>query len=71
MVETSLIRLHILNHSQKFAAELSARDLADREGAFPKSARNKKPPACAGGSSLRSWGNLPIEQQQQQRQHPC
>jgi hypothetical protein len=25
--------------------------------------RNKKPPAFAGGSSLHSWGNLPIEQQ--------
>ena len=27
--------------------------------------RNKKPPACAGGSSLHGWDNLPIEQQQQ------
>ena len=26
--------------------------------------RNKKPPACAEGSSLHSWGNLPTEQQQ-------
>lgn len=27
------------------------------------------PPACAGGSCLQNWGNLPIEQQP--RQHPC
>ncbi len=36
----------------------------DREPSAQHCGTKQKPPACAGGSSLHSWGNLAIEQQQ-------
>jgi len=43
---------------------LSARDLADTEGAFPKALETKKAPGLRRGLFLTQLGNLPIEQPQ-------